>query len=155
MISFNHDLYRGLKGQRAFWVMEQGNGQVNWAKSNALPAEGAVALWTAQAYAHGASCVSYFRWRAATIAQELMHSGLLRHDETLDRGGLEVSDIDLPGAPNGDTPARVALLHDYESLWINDEQPHSERATYWQSVDALSTGAPLTRGRCRYSSSGP
>ena len=134
IISFNHDLYRGLKGQRAFWVMEQGNGQVNWAKSNALAAQGAVALWTAQAYAHGASCVSYFRWRAATIAQELMHSGLLRHDETLDRGGLEVSDIDLPGAPNGDTPAKVALLHDYESLWINDEQPHSERATYWQAV---------------------
>src|SRR4051812_26351888 len=56
VIGFNHDLYRGLKGQRAFWVMEQGNGQVNWAPSNALPAKGAVALWTAHAYAHGASC---------------------------------------------------------------------------------------------------
>jgi beta-galactosidase len=131
LISFNHDLYRGLKGQRAFWVMEQGNGQVNWASSNALPAAGAVKLWTAQAWAHGASCVSYFRWRAATVAQELMHSGLLRHDETLDRGGLEVSDIDLPGAPNSDVPSRVALLHDFESLWIQDEQKHSERATYW------------------------
>ena len=49
VISFNHDLYRGLKGRRAFWVMEQGNGQVNWAPSNAAPADGAVALWTAQA----------------------------------------------------------------------------------------------------------
>jgi beta-galactosidase len=31
-------------------------------------------------------------------------------------------------------PARVALLHDYESLWIQDAQPHSENATYWRQV---------------------
>jgi beta-galactosidase len=134
IISFNHDLYRGLKGQRAFWVMEQGNGQVNWAPSNPLPAKGAVALWTAHAWAHGASCVSYFRWRAATMAQELMHSGLLRHDETVDRGGEEVGSLELQGSENGKVPARVALLHDYESLWIQDAQPHSENATYWRQV---------------------
>jgi beta-galactosidase len=130
LISWNHDLYRGVKGRRAFWVMEQGAGQVNWAPSNCLHADGAVALWTAQAYAHGASCVSYFRWRAATIAQELMHSGLLRHDETLDRGGQEVSGLELPGRTNADVPAQVALLHDYESQWVYDAQPHSQNASY-------------------------
>ncbi|HET7094996.1 MAG TPA: beta-galactosidase trimerization domain-containing protein, partial [Thermomicrobiales bacterium] len=130
IISWNHDLCRGLKGRRAFWVMEQGVGQVNWAPSNCLPAAGAVALWTAQAYAHGASCVSYFRWRAATMAQELMHSGLLRHDETLDRGGEEVSGLELPGRANADVLARVALLHDYESQWAYDAQPHSQNASY-------------------------
>ncbi|MGE3798613.1 MAG: beta-galactosidase, partial [Thermomicrobiales bacterium] len=130
LISWNHDLYRGLKGNRAFWVMEQGAGQVNWAPSNCLPADGAVALWTVQAYAHGASCVSYFRWRAATIAQELMHSGLLRHDESLDRGGREVSRLELMGQANAEVPARVAVLHDYESQWIYDAQPNSQDATY-------------------------
>jgi beta-galactosidase len=130
LISWNHDLYRGLKGQRAFWVMEQGVGQVNWAPPNALPAAGAAALWTAQAYAHGASCVSYFRWRAATMAQELMHSGLLRHDETLDRGGEEIAGLEIGGRPNADVPARVALLHDYESQWIYETQPHSQNASY-------------------------
>ena len=134
LISFNHDLYRGLKGQRAHWVMEQGAGQVNWAPSNCLPAKGAVALWTAQAYAHGASCVSYFRWRAATMAQELMHSGLLRHDGTADRGAYEVADLEIVGAPNGETPARVALLHDYESAWAYDTQPHSQGLTYWRQT---------------------
>jgi beta-galactosidase len=130
LISWNHDLYRGLKGQRAFWVMEQGVGQVNWAPSNCLPAAGAVALWTAQAYAHGASCVSYFRWRAATMAQELMHSGLLRHDESLDRGGAEVGGLELPGRANAEVPAHVALLHDFESQWVYDAQPHSQDASY-------------------------
>ena len=129
-VSWNHDVYRGLKGRRAFWVMEQGAGQVNWAPSNCLPVEGAVQLWTAQAYAHGASCVSYFRWRAATIAQELMHSGLLRHDETLDRGGQEIARMEMSGRTNGGVPARVALLHDYESQWVYDVQPHSARASY-------------------------
>ncbi|MDF3016025.1 MAG: beta-galactosidase, partial [Thermomicrobiales bacterium] len=64
----------------------------------------------------------------------LMHSGLLRHDETLDRGGEEVAAIELSGRPNDDVQTPVALLHDYESLWIYDEQPHSEEASYWRQV---------------------
>ncbi|MGI9252506.1 MAG: beta-galactosidase, partial [Thermomicrobiales bacterium] len=95
---------------------------------------GAVALWTAQAYAHGCDVVSYFRDRAATIAQELMHSGLLRHDETLDIGGQEVAGLELSGRPSEDVQAPVVLLHDYESLWIQDEQPHAAAATYWDQL---------------------
>lgn len=143
LISFNHDLYRGLlrgaaglgrEGQgtpNGFWVMEQQCGQVNWAPWNPLPAEGAVRLWTAQAWAHGADVVSYFRWRAATMAQEVMHSGLLRHDETPDRGYAEVQSLDQAQFPVGEVPARVALLHDYESLWLYDQQKHSASLSYW------------------------
>src|SRR4051812_24372767 len=135
MLGFNHDLYRGLKGERCGpWVMEQQAGQINWAPYNPLPAHGAVALWTAQAYAHGFDAVSYFRWRAATVAQELMHSGLLRHDETLDRGGEEIAALELPGRPNDPVTARVVILHDYESLWIYDAQPHNADASYWRQL---------------------
>ncbi|CAN5552556.1 beta-galactosidase [soil metagenome] len=131
LISLNHDLYRGLKPERSFWVMEQGVGQVNWAESNCLPAGGAASLWTAQAWAHGAAAVSVFRWRAATVAQEIMHSALLRHDETLDRGATELSTLEIAGRANSVPSNNVVLLHDYESLWITDEQPHSKNATYW------------------------
>lgn len=135
LVSLNHDIFRGLKGaKRGCWVMEQQVGQINWAANNPLPAPGAVALWTAQAWAHGCDVVSYFRDRAATMAQELMHSGLLRHDETLDRGGAEVAGLELPGRPNEDVQTPVALLFDYESLWIQDEQPHAERAAAWEQV---------------------
>ncbi|MFL5760356.1 MAG: beta-galactosidase [Thermomicrobiales bacterium] len=134
-ISFNHDLYRGLLKGRSFWVMEQQpGGQINWAPSNPLPLAGAVTLWTAQAWAHGASTVSYFRWRAATVAQELMHAGLLRHDETLDRGGQEIAELTLAGLPIPEDRAEVVLLHDYESLWAYDAQPHTENASYWEQV---------------------
>ncbi|GEM44874.1 beta-galactosidase [Deinococcus cellulosilyticus] len=139
LISFNHDLYRGLKAYQGghplpFWVMEQQCGQVNWAPYNPLPADGAVKLWTAQAWAHGADTVSYFRWRAATMAQEVMHSGLLRHDETPDRGFDEVKALSLSDFPAGDVPAQVALLHDYESLWIWDQQKHNQDLSYWRQV---------------------
>ena len=147
LISFNHDLYRGLLRPRnemapslpphsplptpGFWVMEQQCGQVNWAPYNPLPAAGAVSLWTAQAWAHGADTVSYFRWRAATMSQEVMHSGLLRHDETPDRGAAEVQGLDQEALPLGEVPARVALLHDYESLWLYDVQKHAASLSYW------------------------
>ncbi|WP_425148299.1 beta-galactosidase [Deinococcus sp.] len=152
LIAFNHDLYRGMLRPRSkaaatltphsqpldsqpptpgFWVMEQQCGQVNWAPFNPLPAAGAVQLWTAQAWAHGADTVSYFRWRAATIAQEVMHSGLLRHDETPDRGYAELETLNLEAMPLGGVPARVALLHDYESLWLYDAQKQSATQSYW------------------------
>ncbi|WP_019586040.1 beta-galactosidase [Deinococcus apachensis] len=140
---FNHDLYRGMvKGAArqasapGFWVMEQQCGPVNWAPSNPLPARGAVELWTTQAWAHGADVVSYFRWRAATMAQEVLHSGLLRHDERPDRGYAEVAALNTAQFPTGEVPARVALLHDYESLWLYNLQPHAEGMNYWAQTFA-------------------
>jgi beta-galactosidase len=135
LVAFNHDLYRGLK-DKGFWVMEQQCGQVNWAPFNPLPTEGAVKLWSLQAFAHGAEVVSYFRWQAATMAQELMHSGLLRFDGTPDRGLAEVQALApklplLSAAPIVNT---VAVLHDYESLWALDVQPHAKSATYWAQL---------------------
>jgi beta-galactosidase len=135
LISFSHDLYRGIKGgNHGPWVMEQQAGQINWAPYNPLPARGAVALWTAQGYAHGCDAISYFRWRAATIAQELMHSGILRHDESLDRGGEEIAALEITGRSNAPVSNRVVLLHDYESLWAYDAQPHNADASYWRQM---------------------
>ncbi len=98
--------------------------------SNPWPADGAVALWTAEAYAHGGALVSYFRWRAATVAPDLMHCCILRHDESLNRGKEEIAVLELAGHPNA-VDAQVALLHNYENLWAYDEQSSSARGTYW------------------------
>ncbi|GHF49390.1 beta-galactosidase [Deinococcus metalli] len=133
--AFNHDLYRGLTG-RGHWVMEQQCGQIDWAPSNPLPAAGAVPLWTAQAWAHGADGVAYFRWQAATMAQELLHSGLLRHDGTPDRGHAEVRGIDAAAHPLVPVVNRVAVLHDYDSLWAYNAQPHSGGLNYWAQTFA-------------------
>ncbi|MEM5497350.1 beta-galactosidase [Paraglaciecola mesophila] len=131
LVSFNHDLYRGIKGGKDFWIMEQQCGHANWAQYNPLPAKGAVQLWTAQAWAHGASSVTYFRWRASHMAQEIMHSGLLQQDGRADRGYQEVKDFDTSQFVLEKVNARVALLHDYNSLWAYNLQPHNKDLNYW------------------------
>ena len=132
LTSLNHDLMRGLKPSAPVLVMEQQAGQINWSDYNCLPADGAVGLWTVQAWAHGCAGVSYFRWRASVAGQEIMHSGLLRHDESWDRGGVEVANLPIVGAALDAVQAPVVLLHDYESLWISDFQPHAKDWSYWK-----------------------
>lgn len=141
LVAFNHDVYRGALAPEAgapyrpFWVMEQQPGQVNWARTNPMPAPGAVRLWTHQAIAHGAEVVSYFRWRAAQGAQEHMHAGLLRHDRTPDQGLAEAEaaarDLAAAGAGVSRRRGHVALLFDYADLWAGQVQPHAAGWADW------------------------
>lgn len=64
---------------------------VNWGQYNPSPAPGMVRVWTWEALAHGASFVSYFRWRQADKAQEQMHTGLKRVDNSADAAFFEAS----------------------------------------------------------------
>lgn len=122
--AFHHDLYRGV-GRGRFWVMEQQPGPVNWAPWNPSPLPGMVRLWSLEAVAHGAEVVSYFRWRQAPFAQEQMHAGLLRPDNS-DAPGLreaaqvarDVTDIGAQKTPSSD----IALVFDYASLWMTEIQ---------------------------------
>jgi len=134
--AFHHDLYRGC-GRGRFAVMEQQPGPVNWAARNPAPLPGMVRLWTLEAMAHGAEFVAYFRWRQAPFAQEQMHAGLLRPDRVDDVGAHEartaaqdVAHLAAATAATTDTPdttvaarAPVALVFDYESVWVTDIQP--------------------------------
>ncbi|MEY4757983.1 MAG: hypothetical protein RJA34_2881 [Pseudomonadota bacterium] len=139
--AFHHDLYRGMCAGGRWWVMEQQPGPVNWAQWNPAPLDGMVRLWTWQAFAHGAEVVSYFRWRQAPFAQEQMHTGLHRPDRSLDQGGVEATQVGqelqalaaqiAPNPPDLATGAAhlrvyapVALVFDYESLWMSQIQPH-------------------------------
>ncbi|MDC0602422.1 beta-galactosidase [Aliiglaciecola sp.] len=131
LVSLNHDLYRGLLSQKHFWVMEQQCGHANWAQFNPLPADGAVKLWTAQAWAHGASSVIYFRFRASHFAQEIMHSGLLKQNGQPDRGYHEVEQLAISDFELGESDNRIAVVHDYESLWSYNHQPHNQDLSYW------------------------
>lgn len=125
--TYFHDQTRGLLN-RDFWVMEQQPGPVNWAPNNPRPAPGMVRLWTLEAFAHGASCVCYFRWRQASFAQEQMHAGLLRVDNSKTEAWQqaeqvrdEIANLDL--LSHNIESADVAILTGSESLWVD----HIER----------------------------
>jgi len=126
--SFNHDVYRGMS-KLPFWVMEQQPGPVNWAHWNPAPLPGMVRLWSWEAFAHGAGCVSYFRWRQAPFAQEQMHAGLNTPDNRLDMGGAEASvvakEIEQVLEADGDSTVstKVALVWDYEAKWLFEIHP--------------------------------
>lgn len=124
--SFNHDLYRGMSKQ-PFWVMEQQPGPVNWAAWNPAPLPGMVRLWSWEAFAHGAGCVSYFRWRQCPFGQEQMHAGLHTSDDRLDAGGAEATQVARElaaiAAPQDRVRARVALVFDYEAKWLFEVHP--------------------------------
>ncbi len=163
---FHHDLYRGV-GRGRWWVMEQQPGPVNWARYNPVPKPGMVRLWSWEALAHGAEVVSYFRWRQAPFAQEQMHAGLQRPDRSLSAGGREAGIVgrelhDLLMSLGTETlpdsqRAPVAMVLDYESLWMADIQPQGAdfdalllHYRWYEAVrrlgidiDVLPPGAPL------------
>ena len=138
-VSLNHDLYRGAL-DRPFWVMEQQPGDVNWPPDCPQPADGAMRLWAHHASAHGSDAVVYFRWRRCLEGQEQYHAGLRRQNGDPDRGYHDAVAVSEEFESIGETnhlTARVALIHDYDSLWALSEQPHASAFDYWALVDAF------------------
>lgn len=124
LAALNFDSVRGLS-KSAWWVMEQQPGPVNWAPHNPRPAPGMIRHWTLQAFAHGAACVAYFRWRQVPFAQEQMHAGLLRPDDMPSPAWAEVEQAAAEMALLGDLSAvpekaPVAIVVDPASAWVDD-----------------------------------
>ena len=134
--AFHHDLYRACS--RGRWgVIEQQPGPVNWAPYNPRPATGMVALWTAEAFAHGAEFVSYFRWQQAPFAQEQMHAGLNLPNGTPAPVWDEVAALAATMHTWDQTPtspAPVALIFDYETDWAQNIQPQGQSWRYQKLV---------------------
>lgn len=140
--AFHHDLYRAV-GRGRWWIMEQQPGPVNWAPWNADPLPGMARLWAWEAFAHGAECVSYFRWRQAPFAQEQMHAGLLRPDSAAAPALGEATQVarELAAMPDAGTcAAPVALVFDYESAWAWETQPQGRDFDYFRLVTSVYRG---------------
>lgn len=124
LAALNFDSVRGLS-KGAWWVMEQQPGPVNWAPHNPRPAPGMVRHWTLQAFAHGAACVAYFRWRQVPFAQEQMHAGLRRPDDMPAAAWAEVEQAASDMKRLGDlslvaAKSPVAIVIDPVSGWVDD-----------------------------------
>ncbi len=132
---FHYDLYRGMCRGKRWWIMEQQPGPVNWAHWNPIPKDGMVRLWSWQAFAHGCELVSYFRWRQSPYAQEQMHAGLLAPDSSEAQGAVEVAQLsqeiqNFQSQTSAGTlqvaNASVALLFDYDSMWMAALSPQGK-----------------------------
>ncbi|MEO1656499.1 MAG: beta-galactosidase [Pseudomonadota bacterium] len=130
---FHHDLYRGCAD---FAVIEQQPGPVNWAPDNPIPLPGMVKLWSLETLAHGGRFSSVFRWRQSPFAQELNHAGILRADDAPAAAHAEVANVRdiLPALTDDNQKAKVALLFDYDSLWMAEIQPQGSE---WHTEDIV------------------
>ncbi|HWK91796.1 MAG TPA: beta-galactosidase [Luteimicrobium sp.] len=119
-----HDLMRGLKDGAPFWLMEQTPTITASRDVNPVKRPGVMRLWTWQAVAHGADAALFFQMRQSRGACEKYHGAVLDHAGRTDtRAFQEVAGLGAELATLGDavlgarTPARVALVFDWDSWW--------------------------------------
>lgn len=140
-MALTHDLMRGLKDGQPFWLMEQTPSYTASRPYNPLKRPGVMRLWSWQAVAHGADAVLYFQLRASRGACEMYHGAVIGHAGRSDtRVFREVAELGaeldrLGGATLGArTPARVALLYDWDSWWALEMSSASGLVGYQQVV---------------------
>ena len=129
------DLMRGLK-DRPFWIMEQQSGPTGWETLARTPRPGQLRLWTAQAVAHGADAIFYFRWRSCLFGTEQYWHGILPHSGVPGRRYEEIkqaiSELRPVMQKTKGLKARpdVAILFSYEQNWAFEIQPHHPDLDY-------------------------
>ncbi|WP_093054396.1 beta-galactosidase [Salipaludibacillus aurantiacus] len=135
-IARQHDLCRGTKNGKGYWVMEELSGAQGWSQIGYLPRPGHLKLWTYQAISRGAEAIVYFRWRAARYGTEQFCHGILDHDGKPRRKYNEVKDVitSLEGFADqwieSEIPADVGFYHDPENDWAWQIQPQSDQFNY-------------------------
>ncbi len=140
-MALSHDLIRGLKEGQPFWLMEQTPSFTASRDVNPLKRPGVMRLWSWQAIAHGADAVLFFQMRASRGACEKYHGAVIGHGNRSDtRVFREVAQLgaelnSLGGKVLGArTPARVALLFDWDSWWALEISDGPSRLVRYQQI---------------------
>ncbi|MGW5557117.1 beta-galactosidase [Micromonospora sp. NPDC003944] len=140
-MALTHDLMRGLKDGQPFWLMEQTPSFTACRDVNPLKRPGLMRLWSWQAVAHGADAVLFFQLRASRGGSEKYHGAVIGHAGRSDtRVFREVAKLGAelerlgPATLGARTPARVALLFDWDSWWALELSDGPSRLVRYQQV---------------------
>jgi beta-galactosidase len=149
--SYSFDQSRGISNKN-FWIMEQQPGPVNWAHHNPRPEKGMVRLWSWQAFAHGADCVCYFRWRQVPFAQEQMHAGIKRNDNSKSAAHGEITQMRdelarLPQMLEQNVQAKVAIVSGTINQWVTEIERQGDSFNH-QKVEFAYYSALRQLGLC-------
>ncbi|MBR5637080.1 MAG: beta-galactosidase [Pseudobutyrivibrio sp.] len=125
--SFNHALFRSLKPEQPFMMMESAPGVVNWRPYNKYSRPGIHRLISMQAIAAGSDTVQYFQIRKSRGSSEQWHGAVIDHIGTNDTRifkevaalGNEVKKIsEITGSLSDN---KVAILYDWDNRWAIDD----------------------------------
>ncbi|AZB40967.1 beta-galactosidase [Bacillus sp. FJAT-42376] len=139
-IAHQHDLCRGTKNGKGYWVMEELSGAQGWSKIGYLPRPGHIKLWTYQAISRGAEAIVYFRWRAAHFGTEEFCHGILDHDGIPKRKFREVKEVIDSLKKHGDDwiaskyEAQAAVYYEPENAWAWRIQPQSSAFSHREEL---------------------
>ena len=163
-LSFSASLTGHLAGGRPWFLMEHSTSAVNWQPVNVMKKPGEMLRDSLTHVAHGADAVCFFQWRQSAAGAEKYHSAMVPHagrDTAVFRNVVELGrtlDALTPVAGSLQQPARVAIMFDWTSWWVSEQDSHpTDRLRYraealdWYSAfldagvraDVVPTGTPL------------
>lgn len=125
--SFNHALFRSLKPEQPFMMMESAPGVVNWRPYNKYCRPGVHKLISMQAIAAGSDTVQYFQIRKSRGSSEQWHGAVIDHIGTNDTRifkevaslGADLKNIsEITGSVSDN---KVAIIYDWDNRWAIDD----------------------------------
>ena len=125
--SFMHSMFRSMKPDRPFMMMESAPGLVNWRPYNKYRRPGVHELISMQAVAAGSDTVQYFQMRKSRGASEQWHGAVIDHLGTDDtrvfkevaKTGADLKTIAEVAGSTAKNP--VAILYDWDNRWALDD----------------------------------
>jgi beta-galactosidase len=140
-LSFSANLVGNIAGGRPWFLMEHSTSAVNWQPVNVAKEPGEMARDSLTHVAHGADAVCFFQWRQSSGGAEKYHSAMIPHageDSAVFRAvtdlGARLREL-APVAGTPRTPARAAILFDWESWWAAEQDSHpTDRLRYRQEA---------------------
>jgi beta-galactosidase len=165
-LAYAADLTRSLAGGE-WLLMEHSTSAVNWQPRNAAKRPGELVRNSLSHVARGSQGAMYFQWRASRAGAEKWHSAMLPHAGTDSAVWRDVVTLGahlaaLAPVLGSVVDAPVALLHDYQSFWVEEHpaQPsddmvpeaeikrwHAALLRLGITADLAHPGAPLDRYR--------
>ena len=151
-LAAQRDLMRGLGDGKPWLLMEQSPGAVNWRDRNMRKQPGQHRAHSLNAVARGADGILHFQWRQAAAGAEKFHAAMVPHageHTRLHREivalGAELAELSATDAFGARVPARAAIVFDWESWWVVEQEAVPARIDYLATVVAW-YGALLRRG---------
>ena len=120
--AYSHAVFRGLKKDKPFMLMECTPRLTNWQSYNTLKRPGVLRLQAVQAVATGSDTVQYFQIRKSRGSFEQFHGAVIDHAGIDNRVFREVSEVGgilkkLSAVAGTKVKAQAAILFDWDNRW--------------------------------------